>query len=111
MPDLLQIERLSAGYGDAVVLADISLSLAEGGSLALLGRNGMGKTTLINSIIGVTPHRGGTIRLAARHHRAVTRPTRARRHRLGAAGAQYLQVAHRRGKPDRGRASRALGAA
>jgi branched-chain amino acid transport system ATP-binding protein len=78
MPDLLQIERLSAGYGDAVVLADISLSLAEGGSLALLGRNGMGKTTLINSIIGVTPHRGGTIRLAARDITALSPDQRAR---------------------------------
>src|SRR5262249_58281030 len=54
MPDLLTIERLSAGYGEAVVLNEVSLGLAEGQSLALLGRNGMGKTTLINSIVGVT---------------------------------------------------------
>src|SRR3954468_18875389 len=66
MPDLLGIERLRAGYGEAVVLADISLALAEGQSLALLGRNGMGKTTLINSIVGVTRYRGGTITLAGR---------------------------------------------
>ncbi|RAI45502.1 ABC transporter ATP-binding protein [Rhodoplanes roseus] len=66
MPELLEIERLSAGYGEAVVLADISLTLAEGQSLALLGRNGMGKTTLVNSIVGVTRWRGGTIRLAGR---------------------------------------------
>jgi branched-chain amino acid transport system ATP-binding protein len=78
MPDLLQIERLSAGYGDAIVLADISLSLAEGGSLALLGRNGMGKTTLINSIIGVTRRRGGTIRFAARDITALSPDKRAR---------------------------------
>ena len=44
MPDLLTIERLSAGYGEAVVLNEVSLTLAEGQSLALLGRNGMGKT-------------------------------------------------------------------
>ena len=66
MADLLGIERLRAGYGEAVVLADISLALAEGQSLALLGRNGMGKTTLINSIVGVTRYRGGTITLAGR---------------------------------------------
>jgi branched-chain amino acid transport system ATP-binding protein len=66
MPDLLEIERLSAGYGEAVVLTDISLTLAEGQSMALLGRNGMGKTTLVNSIVGVTRRRGGTIRLAGR---------------------------------------------
>jgi branched-chain amino acid transport system ATP-binding protein len=65
MPDLLQIDNLSAGYGEAIVLAGLSLSLAEGEALALLGRNGMGKTTLLNSIIGVTRHRGGTIALAA----------------------------------------------
>ena len=64
MADLLGIERLRAGYGEAVVLADISLALAEGQSLALLGRNGMGKTTLINSIVGVTRYRSGTITLA-----------------------------------------------
>jgi branched-chain amino acid transport system ATP-binding protein len=66
MPELLAIERLSAGYGEAVVLADVSLSLAEGEALALLGRNGMGKTTLINSIVGVTRYFGGTIALDGR---------------------------------------------
>jgi branched-chain amino acid transport system ATP-binding protein len=66
MAELLTIEKLRAGYGEAVVLSDISLDLAEGQSLALLGRNGMGKTTLINSIVGVTRYRGGTISLAGR---------------------------------------------
>jgi branched-chain amino acid transport system ATP-binding protein len=66
MPELLTIERLSAGYGEAVVLSEISLALNEGESLALLGRNGMGKTTLVNSIIGVTRYRGGAIRLDGR---------------------------------------------
>ena len=61
MPDLLRIEHLSAGYGEAVVLSDISLSLAEGRALALLGRNGTGKTTLINSIVGVTTYFSGAI--------------------------------------------------
>jgi branched-chain amino acid transport system ATP-binding protein len=66
MADILEIENLSAGYGSAVVLGGVSLSLAEGESLALLGRNGMGKTTLLNSIVGVTRYRGGAIRLAGR---------------------------------------------
>jgi branched-chain amino acid transport system ATP-binding protein len=66
MVELLSIERLSAGYGEAIVLSDVTLSLAEGHSLALLGRNGMGKTTLVNSIVGVTRYRGGAIRLAGR---------------------------------------------
>lgn len=63
MPDLLAIERLCAGYGEAVVLFNISLSLREGQAIALLGRNGMGKTTLINTIVGVTRYFGGTIAL------------------------------------------------
>jgi branched-chain amino acid transport system ATP-binding protein len=63
MPDLLAIEQLSAGYGEAVVLSNVSLTLAEGKSLALLGRNGMGKTTLVNTIVGVTRYMGGTIKL------------------------------------------------
>jgi branched-chain amino acid transport system ATP-binding protein len=66
MPELLAIERLTAGYGEAVVLNAVSLALAEGQSLALLGRNGMGKTTLINSIVGVTRYVGGSITLDGR---------------------------------------------
>jgi branched-chain amino acid transport system ATP-binding protein len=66
MPDLLNIENLSAGYGEAVVLSGISLSLAEGQALALLGRNGMGKTTLINTIVGVTRYFSGKIALDGR---------------------------------------------
>jgi len=66
MPELLAIERLVAGYGEAIVLNEVSLALAEGQSLALLGRNGMGKTTLINSIVGVTRFVGGRISLDGR---------------------------------------------
>jgi branched-chain amino acid transport system ATP-binding protein len=63
MADILAVEHLQAGYGAAIVLGDVSLRVPEGQSLALLGRNGMGKTTLLNSIIGVTRRRGGVIRL------------------------------------------------
>jgi branched-chain amino acid transport system ATP-binding protein len=66
MPELLTIERLTAGYGEAVVLNEVSLVLPQGQSLALLGRNGMGKTTLINSIVGVTRFIGGSINLDGR---------------------------------------------
>ena len=66
MADLLRVEGLSAGYGDAVVLTDITIALADGQSLALLGRNGTGKTTLINSLLGLTTHKSGSIRLAGR---------------------------------------------
>ena len=64
MADLLELEGISAGYGEAVVLTDISLKLPEGQALALLGRNGTGKTTLINTIVGLTRRRAGIIRLA-----------------------------------------------
>jgi branched-chain amino acid transport system ATP-binding protein len=63
MPDLLHIANLRAGYGEAVVLPNMSLALGEGEALALLGRNGTGKTTLINSIVGVTRRFGGAITL------------------------------------------------
>ena len=63
MADLLRIENLSAGYGEAVVLTDINVSIAEGQTLALLGRNGTGKTTLINTIAGATRQHGGSITL------------------------------------------------
>jgi branched-chain amino acid transport system ATP-binding protein len=63
MPSLLQIDKLKAGYGEAIVLPQISIAVAEGQALALLGRNGTGKTTLINSIVGVTRRFGGSIYL------------------------------------------------
>jgi branched-chain amino acid transport system ATP-binding protein len=63
MPELLNVEDLTAGYGEAKVLTDVSFKIAEGQALALLGRNGMGKTTLVNSIIGVTRHFSGSITL------------------------------------------------
>jgi branched-chain amino acid transport system ATP-binding protein len=66
MPDLLKVEALRAGYGEAVVLTDVSFKIAEGEALAVLGRNGMGKTTLINSIVGVTRHISGRIYLEGR---------------------------------------------
>jgi branched-chain amino acid transport system ATP-binding protein len=80
MAELLSLDRLKAGYGEAVVLAEISLKLEQGQSLALLGRNGMGKTTLINSIVGVTRYRSGVIRLDGRD---VTKLTPERRARAG----------------------------
>ena len=61
MADLLCIAELRAGYGGAVVIPKLSLTLGDGEVVALLGRNGTGKTTLINSIVGVTRRFGGTL--------------------------------------------------
>tara|TARA_R100001143_G_C3353079_1_gene130726 strand:+ start:386 stop:1093 length:708 start_codon:yes stop_codon:yes gene_type:complete len=59
---LLEIEKLSAGHGDAIALHDISLQVEEGRSVAVLGRNGAGKTTLLETIMGLTTHYSGNLR-------------------------------------------------
>ena len=61
MVDLLRVEGLSSGYGAARVVNNVTFSLGQGQSLALLGRNGVGKTTLLNSLIGVTTRHGGVL--------------------------------------------------
>lgn len=66
MSEVLRVENLSAGYGEAIVLSDISLSVQRRSALAVLGRNGTGKTTLINSIVGHTRRRAGVIWLNGR---------------------------------------------
>jgi len=66
MAELLRVEQLRAGYGDAVVVQGVDLVLEEGQSLALLGRNGTGKTTLLDTLVGVTRRHGGRIVLAGR---------------------------------------------
>ena len=63
MAELLKVENLSAGYGEAVVLQGISVTLQEGQTLALLGRNGTGKTTFMNTLAGATRQHGGSITL------------------------------------------------
>ena len=78
MAELLVLDRLHAGYGEAIVVSDISLKLEEGRSLAVLGRNGVGKTTLVNSIIGVTRHRGGRVVLSGRDLTRLSSDERAR---------------------------------
>ncbi|MBL8290130.1 MAG: ATP-binding cassette domain-containing protein [Rubrivivax sp.] len=63
---LLQVQGLTCGYGQAVVLSDVSFTLEAGRSLALLGRNGTGKTTLIDTLVGVTTRHAGRIVLNGR---------------------------------------------
>ena len=60
---MLDVADVHTYYGDSHVLHGVSLTVADGEVLTILGRNGMGKTTLIRSIIGFTPPRSGTVRL------------------------------------------------
>jgi len=63
MAELLTLQGVTAGYGEAVVLEGISFSLTEGESLAVLGRNGAGKTTLLRTLVGLTTLRSGSLRV------------------------------------------------
>jgi branched-chain amino acid transport system ATP-binding protein len=62
MPALLELDHVTAGYGDAIVLDGISLRVAEADALAILGRNGVGKSTLLVTVMGLTRLRGGAVR-------------------------------------------------
>jgi branched-chain amino acid transport system ATP-binding protein len=75
---LLALCDLRAGYGDAVVLDRIALEIADGGSLAVLGRNGVGKTTLLLTIMGYTSVSRGTMRWRGRDLARVAPHRRAR---------------------------------
>ena len=63
MADLLRLSAVRAGYGETVVLEDIGFTLPERGTLAILGRNGVGKTTLLATIMGHTTLHAGRISL------------------------------------------------
>jgi branched-chain amino acid transport system ATP-binding protein len=76
--ELLALDAVVAGYGDSVVLEDVSLSLAEGDSLALLGRNGTGKSTLLATLMGLTRLHRGAIRWRGEDLRALPTFRRAR---------------------------------
>jgi len=76
---VLVLEGVSAGYGETVVLEGISLDLPPGQTFAVLGRNGVGKTTLLATIMGHTRLHRGSIRFAGREISALPSHRRARR--------------------------------
>jgi branched-chain amino acid transport system ATP-binding protein len=61
MTDCLALQEVSAGYNETIVLERLSISLREGGTLAVLGRNGVGKSTLLASVLGHTTLHAGRI--------------------------------------------------
>ena len=97
---LLTVSEIHTYYGDSYVLQGVSLTLRKGQIAAILGRNGMGKTTLIRSVAGLTPPRNGDIiyrgQIAARP--AALRHC-ASRHCHRAAGQANLPLAHRAREP------------
>jgi amino acid/amide ABC transporter ATP-binding protein 2, HAAT family (TC 3.A.1.4.-) len=62
MTALLEVEALETAYGSSQVLFGVSLSIGQGEVATLLGRNGMGKTTTVRSLLGLTPARSGSVR-------------------------------------------------
>src|SRR5271168_1211426 len=74
----LMLEHVSAGYGETIIIEDISLALPMGRTLAILGRNGVGKTTLLATVMGHTRLRGGNIRFSGREIAALPPYRRAR---------------------------------
>jgi branched-chain amino acid transport system ATP-binding protein len=61
MTDALALRHVFAGYGETVVLEDINLTLAQGESISIIGRNGVGKTTLLATVMGHTTLHGGEV--------------------------------------------------
>jgi branched-chain amino acid transport system ATP-binding protein len=74
----LKVNDLVAGYGETVVLDGLSFDLPPGGTLAVLGRNGVGKTTLLTTLMGITTRHGGTIALGDKQIEALPIHQRAR---------------------------------
>lgn len=71
MTALLAIEGLNAWYGKSHILHDVALSVSEGETVALLGRNGSGKTTTMRSIMGLLPSTSGSITFGRQHIRGL----------------------------------------
>jgi len=83
MEPALGIQNINSGYKGAIILRDLSLSVDKGEAVALFGKNGMGKTTLLKTIMGYLPKKGGSVHLFGKD---ITRtPT----HRIANMGVSY----------------------
>ena len=81
---ILEVASIDTYYGKSHVLQDVSLDVAQGEAVALLGRNGVGKTTTLRSVMGLNPPRSGSIRFKQKEIRG--RPP----HFLARAGIAYM---------------------
>lgn len=80
----LSVDNLSSGYAGAVVLREVSLSLAPGEILAVLGKNGMGKSTLLKAVMGFLPKMTGTVAISG------SEATKLSPHRVARLGVGYV---------------------
>jgi urea transport system ATP-binding protein len=85
---MLSVSHLRVAYGRSQVLHDVSLEVPDGSLVCVMGRNGVGKTTLLNSLMGVLPPNGGTVHLNGRDI------TRARSEQRVRAGMGYVPQGH-----------------
>ena len=93
---LLEVDGIETCYGRSQVLFGISLAIAAGEMVTLMGRNGMGKTTTVRSIMGLTPAMAGSIRFAGEEHpRLAVLSHRQARHRPGAGRPAGVSQSHR----------------
>ena len=107
MAPLLALDEVCTFYGDAQILAGVSLTIEAGETVCLLGRNGRGKTTTIKSILGLAPVRSGRITLDGEDITALAHPSdRPPRHRLGAGQPARVPHPHRGAEPRHGPQSR-----
>ena len=81
---MLQVEKINQYYGSSHTLRGVSLELERGKCMALLGRNGVGKTTLLKCLMGVLPVSAGAVRLEGRDI------TRMAPHQRARAGIAYV---------------------
>ena len=96
---MLDIKGLNQFYSGSHILWDVNLSVPTGSCTCLMGRNGMGKTTLLKCIMGLLPTVSGEILYEGQDLRKITADRRARaRHRLRAARSRDLLAAHGRGE-------------
>ena len=96
---MLTVETIDLYYGAAQALRRVSLGAEVGKITCVLGRNGVGKSSLLRAIVGHQPVSAGKIRRRQGHHPHARPRARAARHRLRAAGARDLPAADRAGEP------------